>query len=107
MRLPCVRFTLRTMMITVAAVAVILAIRIETVRMRERSLDYQLRSLDHRLGEMMWDGSKPTCCLGPLGLPSATRNPRKAAYHAAMSRKLSDAALRPWLPVEPNPPEPK
>jgi hypothetical protein len=32
---------------------------------------------------------------------------RAIAYHAAMQRKYEDAARRPWLPVEPDPPEPR
>jgi hypothetical protein len=35
------------------------------------------------------------------------KNPRKAAYHAAMLRKWKRAADYPWLPVEPDPPEPQ
>ena len=34
------------------------------------------------------------------------KNPRKAVYHAAMLRKWKRACDYPWLPVEPDPPEP-
>jgi hypothetical protein len=32
---------------------------------------------------------------------------RLVAYHAAMARKYENAARHPWLPVEPDPPEPR
>jgi hypothetical protein len=33
--------------------------------------------------------------------------PESAKYHEAMSRKYEHAARYPWLPVAPDPPEPK
>ncbi len=38
---------------------------------------------------------------------SATRFAQAIAYHAAMARKYRRAARYPWLPVEPDPPEPR
>ena len=38
---------------------------------------------------------------------SATRFAQAIAYHAAMARKYRHAARYPWLPVEPDPPEPR
>jgi len=35
-----------------------------------------------------------------------SKNPRKAAYHAAMLRKWKRASDYPWLPIKPDPPEP-
>jgi hypothetical protein len=35
------------------------------------------------------------------------RLPKKIAYHAAMAHKYEHAARYPWLPVEPDPPEPE
>ena len=32
---------------------------------------------------------------------------RQAEYHAALGRKYTAAAARPWLPVAPDPPKPK
>jgi hypothetical protein len=32
---------------------------------------------------------------------------KKSAWHAALAEKYRHAALYPWLPVEPDPPEPK
>jgi hypothetical protein len=100
------RFTIRRIMVGVAAVALIMAIRVETERMRCWSLDCQLRSLDHSLSAVRFDGTGLPACRGPFQLPSTVRNPGKAAYHAAMGRKWAEAAKHAWLPVAPDPPEP-
>jgi hypothetical protein len=106
MRVPRVRFSIWQIMVAVAAVALAMAIRIETARIRLRSVDYQLRSLDHGLAAMRYDGRPAFSCRGPVELPSSVRDPRKAAYHAAMSDKWAEAAEHAWLPVAPDPPEP-
>jgi hypothetical protein len=43
----------------------------------------------------------------PQWLEEAPRIEKVIAYHAAMQRKYEDATRRPWLPVAPDPPEPK
>jgi hypothetical protein len=40
-------------------------------------------------------------------LREAARDSRLATYRAAMVRKYRHAAGYPWLPVEPDPPEPE
>ena len=107
MRWHRVRFTIWQVMVVVAAVAVIVAVRIEAARMRLRRLDYHLRAIDHTIGAARYDGTGVVSCRGSYELPSSVYNPRKAAYHAAMSRKWADAAEHSWLPVKPDPPEPK
>lgn len=37
---------------------------------------------------------------------SENRNEKRAAYHAALSRKYQDAAARPWIAVESDPTSP-
>ena len=81
-------------MAVVAGVAVVVAVRIETARMRLRRLDYQLLDRPyHRRGEVRRDGSG----LLPRTYepPSSVYNSRKAAYHAAMARKWADSAPLP------------
>jgi hypothetical protein len=102
-----VRFSIRQIMVVVAAVAVIVAVRIEIARMRLRRLDYQLRAINHTIGAARYDGTGVVSCRGPYEHPSSDYNPRKAAYHAAMARKWAAAAEHPWLPVAPNPAEPE
>jgi hypothetical protein len=107
MSLPCVRFTIRQIMVAVLAVALLMAVRIETERMSWQSLDYQLRSFDHRISAADCDGRRVGPCLSLFGVPSTVHNPRKVAYHTAMALKWTEAAKYPWLPVAPDPPEPK
>ena len=100
------RFSIRQIMVAVAAVALTLAIRIEIDRIRVRSMDYQLRSLDHSLAAMRYEGRNLASCRGRPEPRRSFRNPSKAAYHAAMSRKWSEAAEHASLPVGPDPPAP-
>jgi hypothetical protein len=101
------RFTIWQIMVVVAAAAVIVAVRIETARIKLWRLDCQLRAIDHTIGAARYDGTGVVSCIGPYEDPSSVYNPRRAAYHAAMSRKWADAAEHPWLPVKPDPPEPQ
>jgi hypothetical protein len=94
-------------MVVVAAVAVIVAVRIETARIKLWRLDCQLRAINHTIGAARYDGTGVVSCIEPYELPSSVYNPSKVAFHAAMSRKWADAAERPWLPVKPDPPEPE
>jgi hypothetical protein len=111
MKLPRVRFTVRQMMIAVAFVALVSAGWVECARMEaamvKRRLEYSLRAIDHSLAESAHThGRWPGCFISPPPETSII-DPKKAAYHAAMARKWSAAADRPWLPVEPDPPQPR
>jgi hypothetical protein len=107
MRLPRVRFTVRRLMIMSAVVAVSFAAWIETKR---RSVEYEIRAMDHALKASVYKGNSTrpdTWVHLELDRPPPPPDPAMLAYHAAMASKWSDAASRPWLPVEPDPPEPK
>jgi hypothetical protein len=58
----CVRFRIWQIMAVVAAVAVVMAVRIETARMRLRRLDYQLRSIDLTIGAARYDWTGVVSC---------------------------------------------
>jgi hypothetical protein len=92
MRLPRVRFTVRRMMIAVAVVGVALGMCLWMVR---RSKIFRERSNDHgrTWAAMMERGMEPGNGL--------------ADYHRRLSEKYDRAALIPWLPVAPDPPEPE
>jgi hypothetical protein len=74
---------------------------------RQRRLDFEHRALDHSLAASVYgrDAAEPTApyCFDP----PPPRDPARAAYHAALARKWSNAAQRAWLPVadEPSPPK--
>ena len=119
------RFTTRRLMLIVALVAGAFG---ATEGLRRRSQALRSRSLYHK-GEGMGTADELTPFperwrhvtpfrpwLEPAPLTaeedqviSAWRqsNKRRLAYHVAMYQKYEQAAARPWLPIAPDPPEPK
>jgi hypothetical protein len=87
MRPPRLRFTVRRLMLVVA----LAACSVWGYRMWRVSREYA-RVERHRTHY-------------PIGYPSADAA-EKAAYDAALARKYQRAARYPWLPVEPDPPQP-
>jgi hypothetical protein len=131
MRLHCVRFTVRRLMIAVAIVALLLAVGLEARWMHREYQGYTRRAFLHSYGETMnrewaaWEikseaGYRSMVEKYSQGgfddrlLHLADRNGKNAAkytlradYHARMKAKYQAAARRPWLPVEPDPPRPE
>jgi hypothetical protein len=113
MRLPRVRFTVRRMMVAVAAVAVATSLGISWQRrqhflritvgfaLRESAVQGQVlsssRSLPRSLQLHVYDGNGTTW----------TVRPSNATYYAMMREKYDRAARYPFLPVAPDPPEPQ
>ncbi len=99
MRWPRVRFTVRRMMVAVAGVAVVLVLY-------QRHRTFERLAADHRNAAMI---------ARPIRIIS--RQPRRwiwmllpSPYHERedeLARKYERAARYPWLPVEPDPPEPQ
>jgi hypothetical protein len=112
MKLPCVRFTVRRLMIAVAVVAVLLGASDAVARLREQAFTCQLIAGIHALGEELhthpekYEGT----CMG-WAAPTFQADPRLdsklAVYHAALRRKYESAAAHPWLAVDPDPPPPR
>jgi hypothetical protein len=123
------RFRLRTLLLLIVA----LAVSLWGERTRRQQATYRAMAAEQAALE---EGSRETCrvCrenvvglagrglralyLGELGgvkgwftnaaafVPEASRLERLTAYHSQLRRKYEDAARRPWLPVEPDPPSP-
>jgi hypothetical protein len=91
MRLPRVRFTLRRMMLVVAVVAIHFGL---TAWMERRATQFRALYADH------------INKVGVVSSPKPWPHEVQGIYHLAMGEKYRVAALRPWLPVEPDPPEP-
>lgn len=90
MRLPRVRFTMRLMMIVVAILANVLGL---LGWLDRRARQFRDRRDFHRARWSAIDEG--------FEVEAAP-----AAYHRAMAEKYRRAAECPWLPVEPDPPEP-
>ncbi len=110
MRLPRVRITVRGMMVTVAAVAGLLAWgnhrrnsfiqRAEWHRSRKfYNSELSVRVSNDSTSRLWWVDSN-----GALWL--SAKLVQKDQWHSAMAAKYSRAARRPWLPVLFDPPEP-
>jgi hypothetical protein len=133
MRLPRVRFTMRRLMVAVILIALALAGWIELgryrFRLRMRSVDYSITSGKHSLKEATHrrrakekdTQGESYLDMARLSLESATESVQVAKDYqkeAARLRRLADqekelankyrlASQSPWLPVEPDPPEPE
>jgi hypothetical protein len=130
MRLPRMRFTVRRMMIVVAFVGVLLAAGLEARWLHRKYREYVTRASIDSYGERLyrewaaWDIKREADLrskvekywqggLDDWALHMADYHGQKAAkftlwadYHARMKAKYEAAARRPWLDVEPDPPEP-
>jgi hypothetical protein len=96
------------------AVAII-ALSIAAEQMRRRAIHYRRLAERYAIIEV---ACRETAARLPFMTPSdfgrmcgtmangVRKSPRRAAYYADLRRKYEFAALHPWLPVEPDPPEP-
>jgi hypothetical protein len=104
MRLTRARFTIRRMMVVVAVIALLLGAAAILRRQAhlQQLADYHAetaRQLRSSHGSIIRpDGAYVHVPLTP---------PRLADYHEDLARKYERAARYPWLPVEPDPPEPE
>jgi hypothetical protein len=107
MRLP--RMTTRRWMVIVVVIAACLV----PIVLSARSHSYAIRAGYHSLKEAESRWIVEEYEAGRLGFsgrdsvdPLIDRERRLNAYHAALKRKYKLALRRPWLYVEPDPPEP-
>ena len=94
------RFRLRTLLVAVAVVAVVLGFVCWKREMERRAYVYQRRAFYHLVRG--FDGVRDWI--------RARRSPevhRRVVYHDALAKKWHRAWRYPWLPVEPDPPEPE
>jgi hypothetical protein len=108
------RMTTRRWMVAVAIMAVMLGgergwRRWDALRQRAGYHEGMLRTL----ALIREKGEYPYCSLGIEGIPlvynpdTASTHAASVLYHAGMTRKYRFAMRRPWLPVEPDLPEPR
>ena len=90
------RFRLRSLLIAVAVVA----IGMGALALWRRSVSLKRQAMHHALRGIVLEAEAGSG-------PDAARWHRRADWHYQMSRKYLAASSRPWLPVEPDPPEPR
>jgi hypothetical protein len=119
MKPPRVRFTVRRLMLVVAAVAFVAGAVNEVSRRRAR---FTTLASAHRFQAAFFTQraqakTQPFCGSG-MSLqeieeqyarsgPETLLDFRVSQYYRALSRKYDDAAFHPWFPVPPDPPQPK
>jgi hypothetical protein len=104
MQRPRLRFSVRRLIVAVAIVGILLGVWLGLERRRERFRELSDRhEVQAQLCEVRVFISKierkPEAWLAG--------NKARFEHHLAMMRKYQQAARRPWLPVAPDPPEPK
>src|SRR4051812_46996523 len=112
MSLPRVRFTVRRMMLAVAIAAVALG---STAELKRRSDRFRRLAEEHNqrviVGRMVTrrGGGTREFFYDRSGnpVPEWERHLLKDAWHAKLKIKYYEASRHPWLPVPPDPPEPK
>ena len=111
MKLPRPRFTVRRLMIAVAIVASVFALIAYPNRIRAHRLDLATYHGNHLIGVTIntsyEDGRPIETYFREDGSPMPDSEFRIRQWHERLFVKYCEAALHPWLPVEPDPPEPK
>jgi hypothetical protein len=105
MRLLHVRFSVKTLLVAIALVATLFGM------FARRSRALALAEL-HESKTMLtgWACSRTRCqrfCVDRSGNPDSAKQIKDSEWHARLAAKYRLAANRPWLPVAPDPPEPR
>ena len=112
MKIPRPRFTVRHLMVAVAIIALlsgVIALLIQSERYRQRAVYHSKMETDaehlmnfYRGDLVMKRGEDREDFPAKLA-----RFTKKNIYHSEMKRKWEGAARRPWISVEPDPPQPE
>jgi hypothetical protein len=106
MRVPRVRFTVRTLMVAVALAAIILGPVAYLKHRRDRFRALASRHASQVLGYKIDSNGFRPLFLGHDGLPVSPREGQRDLWHRKMKWQYDEAALRPWAPAPPDSPEP-
>ena len=126
-----VRFTVRRMMVLVAGVAFLLGAALQVQALRTRAARYSAIASQYRAKEFVarikerndhsrwvepfeWKaeyerdpGMRRMRASAEAGRGPRAENVKRVETYAALARKYERAARYPWLPVDPDPPEPR
>jgi hypothetical protein len=113
MKLPRVRFTVRQVLVAVAALALLMAAGIEAVRQMRIARAYRQMAVYHASWRDFCLAEAEEYRAAVAARPASRDWSRSEAhqralaqYHDSQASKYRLAARSPWLPVEPDPPEP-
>jgi hypothetical protein len=109
MRLP--RFRIRTLMIAVAVVAIPLGAMVAVAERRQRFMRMATAHWRATVAVQILENGTANGVvehyLDARGVPLGAQQQARDKWHETMAEKYRQAARRPWLPVPPDPPEPK
>src|SRR5262245_50442129 len=106
MRLPLARFTIRSMMFAVAGAGGILGASVELERRHDRFL--RLAKHHEASSQITWAcGKRSFSATNELGEDVRGWSSARIGWHRLLGEKYRRSASSPWLPVEPDPPEPQ
>jgi hypothetical protein len=105
MRLP--RMTTRRWIVIVLISASLLASFVGIGRFLRLASEFRLRARFHALQESVIAGGELFKGPGGMYAYQLPRRPDQVDYHSKMRQKYERAAARPWLPIEPDAPEPE
>jgi hypothetical protein len=101
MPLPRMRFTVRRMMVVVAVLAIL-------VWLGERHLRFTRLSEYHRSNAGIYlEFDEQTGWVGYVTRDGRDIPERVHLWHAKLEDKFRESARHPWLPIQPDPPDPK
>jgi hypothetical protein len=101
------RMTTRRWIVAVVISAALLGIFVEIDRELRHRSQYRAKARMHSLQEEVLKGTVFRGTGGAAEIYAySTADPERATYHAEMRRKYEYAALRPWLAIEPDLPQP-
>jgi hypothetical protein len=114
MRLPRPRLTIRLMMVVVAVAALALAVEAARRRLADLSSAYmgRAREYQYKAWNASWNAIVCEAALNEGRPPDpkyaewSIRYRRLMEFHRAMQRKYERSAIRPWLPIAPDPAPP-
>jgi hypothetical protein len=106
MPLPRARFTIRWMLLAVAGAGIVLGASVELRRRHDRFL--RLAKHHEASSRITWvRGIHTYSATNDLGEDVMRWSSAKIEWHRRLGERYRRAASSPWLPVEPDPPEPE
>jgi hypothetical protein len=108
MKMPRVRFTVRSMMVVVALVALSMwaKFQVEARRTYFSQLVRQYNDQRYKASVLAYSGSGGAIMFEERMKADAVRRAKASAYYSDLIRKYERAVRYPWLPVAPDPPKP-
>src|SRR5690348_11927448 len=111
MRWPRVRFTIRRMMVAVAALAVVISGCLEAIRLKRRRDLFLTAASLHAQSELYTLNLERSYRVmaeqrknqASVCLDQAAKLAKTAGYHATLKRKYQRAASHPWVAIVPDP----